>query len=503
MNQTHKLNTSAPRIVSLGRRALLGLVMMLAQNAVARVTSLVSQLVLAALLLPADFGLIGLTYTVTTIVSTLTSIGVEDVILQRTRTLYAWSGAAFWINLIMSTVGGVLVILLAPAAAAAYHAPHLFGLLAVLALSMPLGALSAVPGMIMRSRMQFGVFAAYGAIETVVQALMTVGLAWLGYGAFSFVIPIPVLSIVRAITWWSLLAVKPPLRAQRRRWKYLVRNTAASFFSRLLIALISQGDYMVLGLLASQNVVGRYYFGFRLAAQPLWVFAGNLGGVLYPTLIQLKSDPVRQGKAALNACTILSYCVMPVAMLQAAVARPLLSSFFGQKWADAIPVIQILSIGLALDAPSWIAGSLLAARGEFVAGLRLVIFQVPVFFLLVIAGALFNQGVGVAYAVGLFYAATQPVFVYQVFRRVGVSLREVTLIYVKPAVLTVAAVGSGILLSGLPGLANAPLASASVISAAAAVLYAILVRQFAPSVWSQVINHTKWRETPPGSTRSM
>lgn len=160
---------------------------------------------------------------------------------------------------------------------------------------------------------------------------MTVGLAWLGYGAFSFVIPIPVISIVRAITWWSLLAVKPPLQAQRRRWKYLVRNTAASFFSRLLIALISQGDYMVLGLLASQNVVGRYYFGFRLAAQPLWVFAGNLGGVLYPTLIQLKSDPVRQGKAALNASTILSYCVMPVAMLQAAVARPLLSGFFGQK----------------------------------------------------------------------------------------------------------------------------------------------------------------------------
>ncbi len=125
------------------------------------------------------------------------------------------------------------------------------------------------------------------------------------------------------------------------------------------------------------------------------------------------------------------------------------------------------------------------------------------FFALVIAGALFNQGVGVAYAVCLFYAATQPVFVYQVFRRVGVSLREVTLIYLKPAVLAVAAVGSGVLLSALPGFANTPLVSASVISAAATVLYALLLRQFAPGVWSQVINHTKWRETPAGSTRSM
>lgn len=113
------------------------------------------------------------------------------------------------------------------------------------------------------------------------------------------------------------------------------------------------------------------------------------------------------------------------------------------------------------------------------------------FFVLVIAGALLNQGVGIAYAVCLFYTATQPVLIYQVLSRVGVSLREVTLIYVEPTVLTVAAVGSGILLSGLPGLANALLASASIISAAENVLYAILLRQFAPDMWSQIINQRR------------
>ncbi len=491
MSQSNLTVITAPRTSSFGRRALHGLIMMLAQNVVTRACSLVSQLVLAALLDPADFGLIGLAYTVTTLASTLTSVGVEDVILQRKRTLYIWNGALFWMSLTLCTVGGLLVLALAPLAGLAYHTPHLFGLLAVLALSMPLNALSSVPGMLMRSELRFGVFAVWGSFETVAQALMTVWLAWLGYGAYSFVIPAPVLALARAVVWWSLITTKPKLHAHPRRWKFLVRNTAAAFLSRILVSFIGQGDYMVLGLLASESVVGRYYFGFRLAAQPLWVLAGNLGGVLYPTLIQMKSDPQRQGNAALKASIMLSYCVMPAALIQAAVASPVLHSLFGQKWVTSIPVIQFLSIGLALDAISWIAGTLLAARGEFIVGLRYVLVQVPVFFTLVVIGEMLDQAVGVAVAVCVFYAVTQPVFVYGVYRRVGVSRRQVALIYLLPTLFSAIAVGIGLALSILPMLADRPLARVIVIGITGCVLYAALVKRFSPVVWQQITGNLR------------
>ncbi len=491
MSQSNLATAAASRTSSLGRGALHGLVMMLGQNVVTRLCSLGSQLVLAALLDPADFGLIGLTYTVTTLVSTLTSMGVEDVILQRKRTLYIWSGAAFWINLGLSTLGGLLVVALAPFAGLAYHTPHLFGLLAVLALSMPLNALSSVPGMLMRSQLRFGMFALYGSFETVAQSLMTVGLAWLGYGAYSFVIPAPILAVVRALVWWSLITTRPKLQAHRRRWKYLVRNTAAAFLSRIMVSFIGQGGYMVLGLLASESVVGRYYFGFRLAAQPLWVLAGNLGGILYPTLIQMKSDPQRQGNAALTASVMLSYCIMPMALIQAAVASPVLHSLFGQKWVTSIPVIQFLSVGLALDAISWIAGTLLAARGEFIVGLRYVLVQVPVFFALVVIGALLDQAVGVSMAVCVFYAFSQPIFVYGVYRRVGVSLRQVVLIYALPSLFAVVATGIGLALSMLPLFSGRPLAQVAIIGIIGSVLYTALVKYFAPLVWQQIIGHLK------------
>ena len=478
----------APGAVALGRRALHGLVWMLAQNLVARGCSLVSQLALAGLLRPADFGVIGLTYTVTGIVATLTNIGIEDVLLQRQRALRLWTGAAFWISFGLALLAGILVVVISPLAAAAYKAPDLVGLLAILALSMPIGALSSVPGMIMRARMQFGVVALYGSLEITAQALLTIGFAWAGFGAYSFVMPAPILAAVRAVTWWRLANSKTSFRPQRKRWRYVVGNTTAALLTRTITAVIGQGDYIILGLVASQDIVGGYYFGFRLAAQPLWMLAGNFSGVIFPALAQLKLDPKRQGDAALKASTLLSFCVMPLAMLQAAVAAPLVTSLFGQKWASSIPIIQLLSLGLALDAVSWVAGSLLNARGEFVAGLRYLLIQAPVFFVLVWIGALLDQAVGVAWAVCAFYAITQPVYVYAVYRRLGISGRQVALIYLRPTTYAAAAVGLGLAISMLPWFVHYPLTRIAIIVSVGAALYAALVRWLAVDVWSELRN---------------
>jgi len=473
----------APGIVALGRRALHGLIWMLAQNLVARACSVLSQLVLAALLQPADFGIIGLTYTVTNIAAALTNVGLDDVVLQRERALRLWLGPAFWISLGLGLAAGLLVVAVSPVAAAIYKAPDMIGLLAILALGMPIGALGTVPAMVLRARMQFGVLAIYGTLETVGQVLMTVALAWYGFGAYSFVVPGPILSALRAIVLWRLTVSKPDLRPQRTRWKYVIGNTTVNFANRVLISLINQGSYIVLGLFGSQASVGVYYFGFRLAAQPLFTLAGNFTTVLYPALVQMKSDPERQNRAVLNASTLLAFCVMPVSLIQSAVAEPLISRFFDQRWAASIPIIQLLSIGLAFDAISWVAGTLLSARGEFRAGLRYVVLQLPVFFVFVTLGAVLQQAVGVAWAVCAFYVVIQPIYAFYVFRRIGLTAWQVALLHLEPAVYAAAATGVGLAVSELPFLADAPLLRAVVIGAVGLPLYAALVRWRAPEVW--------------------
>jgi O-antigen/teichoic acid export membrane protein len=459
---------------------------MLAQNVVARACGLVSQLVLAGLLLPADFGLIGLTYTVTSIAATLTNFGIEEVMMQRQRALRLWTGPAFWITFSLASLAALLVVAVSPMAAAAYKAPELVGLLAVAALAMPINALASVPSMILRSRMQFGVLALYGSAEIVVQALLTIAFAWMGFGAYSFVIPAPILAVARAVIWWRLANSSVVLRPKRKRWKYVVNNATAAFLSRTITAFVNQGDYIVLGLIASQDVVGGYYFGFRLAAQPLWILAGNFSNVIFPALAQLKGDPKRQGDAALKASNLLSFCVMPMAMVQAAVAAPLVTSFFGEKWQSSIPIIQLLSIGLAFDAVSWIAGSLLNARGEFMAGLRYLLVQAPFFFALVVAGAMLGEAIGVAWGVCAFYAISQPLYVWVAYRRLGISGRQVAMIYLRPTAYAAVAVGLGLLASMPPWFADHQLVRVLVIGVVGTALYAVLVRWLATEVWGEL-----------------
>ena len=464
----------------LGRRVLHGLAWTLAQNVAARACSILSQLALAALLRPADFGVIGLTYTVTSIAAALINVGVDDVALQRQRGLRLWAGPVFWISFGLATVAGMLVVLVAPVAAAVYGAPDLVGLLAILALSMPIGALASVPGAIMRARMQFGFVAVYGTIEMVAQAVLTVSFAWAGLGAYSFVLPTPILAAVKAVIWWRLAAPRTSLRPQVRRWRYVVSNTSIVFVTRTLVALVGQGDYIVLGLLASQDVVGIYYFGFRMAAQPLWMLAGNFSNVLFPALVQLKSDSARQVGAALDASVLLSFCVMPLALLQAAVAAPLVTILFGEKWAAAIPIIQLLSVGLAFDAVSWVAGTLLSARGDFRTVLYYAVIQTPIFFALILVGAELGNAVGVAWCVCIFYAVTQPFFVSRAYRRIGATTRQVVAIYARPVAFSLASVGAALAVSAL---ATHPLTRAAIILALGAALYATLVRWLAPEIW--------------------
>jgi len=110
----------------------------------------------------------------------------------------------------------------------------------------------------------------------------------------------------------------------------------------------------------------------------------------------------------------------------------------------------------------------------------------PVFFVLVGAGALLDGAVGVAWGVCIFYATTQPLFVTAVYRRLGVKGRKVAAIYVRPTVYAAAAAGFGLAAAALPPFAGHPLARVAIIGVAGSAAYAVLVRCLAPEVWLEL-----------------
>lgn len=473
--------------LQIGHAAIKGVAWLAAQSLATRFIVLAAQLLLAWLLSAEDFGKIGLAYALPAFTALVVNPGIDDVLIQRQRHIRRWTTPATWMSLALGVAGAAGMVAIAPVWAKLYGEPQLRGLVDVLAAGVPLTALAVVPSAVLRASLRFRLLATIGATEILTVQTLTILFAWLGWGAYSFVIPVPIVAAARAGWLWTAARPKVALSPQRRRWRFLIGNGSAVFANRLLTTAVGQGDYAILGMLAPAAVVGAYYFAFVLAAQSLRLAAGNLYAVMFPLLSRMRGDAARQREATLKASAVLAAIVMPLCFLQAALARPVLHVLFGQKWDSAIPLMQLLSVGLPFDALAWLALAFLQAKGEFRRVLRYSCLLSPWFFVLVLAGAWWHSAVGVALGVALYYFIAGPLHVYLALGDGGVTWREVAALHLIPAALSVASITLAELAAlGIQPVVAGDWADIVVIGVGTGLAYLPLTRWAMPDVWREV-----------------
>ena len=402
----------------------------------------VGQMVLAWLLAPNDFGKIGLAYTVTAFVALLINPGIDVILVRRGRRFHLWSTPAFYFGLLTAGLGCIAILIAAPLAARWYETPELVGVLSVLAFSTPLASLLLVPTAKLRSEMRFKAIALVVLFQTVLQTVLTIGFARAGFGVYSFAWPMPFVYLISAAILWVI--ARPPLswRKPWRHWKYLIGDSSYIFGTRVLRTATGQADYMMLGALYGSVVVGPYYFAYMLAKQAIRLSTGSLQLVLTAGLSRLPAYSPQQTQGALRATRSLALLGMPMCMLQAALVEPLLRALYGEKWLAAIPLAQLISIGMAFDVPSWAVGSLLESRGQFRFSFYWSCVFGTILIVAILVGAYLGAAWGSALAVCAFFVVCSPILPIWLFREAGIGWSELIAIYLRP--LTAALLGSGV-----------------------------------------------------------
>lgn len=432
--------TRGARPASFANAAMRSMLWLMGQSAASRIMQALSQIALAWLLAPDAFGQISIALTVVNIVSAALQPGLDDVILRRGPSMRLWFPSAFWLAMSAALATMALLTLGAPLVAHIYGQPALTPLIIILAASLPFRALALAPTAIVRNRLDFRAIGLISLAELTLTSLGSVALAALGFGALSFVLPVPfAVAIAAWLMWRAADAPHIPLRT-RRRWAPLLPGASAVMASRLLNNLVGHGDYLVMGLVASETRLGLYFFAYRIAGQPMRLLASSVANVLFPTLVQFANDPARQREAVIQASRVLAIVVMPVCMLQAALAEPFLAALFQQRWLAAAPYLQLLSLALAFDAVSWTVSVLLPARGQFNTALYYNGATTALYFVFITLGALLNADFGVAAGLAAFNVIVQPLFCYAVLRRAGpIAISRVAGIYLAPVLLSAAA----------------------------------------------------------------
>ncbi len=402
---------------SLSGKTARGFIWMLGQTVGSKLFSFGTQIALARLLLPRDFGLIALAYTAVALAGVIRQTGIQQILIQRHQQFRRWVNPAFWFEFTVGIATAILLAVASPVAAVVFHSRALIGLILVIAAAAPLSPWVVIPTARLMIDMRFKAIALVNITYNLIAMVISIFLAWKGFGAYSFVVPLPIAGGIRAFWLWQLAKPRVGAKPQFRRWKFLAGDSGLLLATGFLSSIMYQAGSLILGLMYSKAVVGQFFFAFNLSSQVSQLLSQNVLAVLLPTLSRMQHQTQRHSAALLRASRMLGLISIPLSLLLAVVAKPVVIVVYGAKWLPAVPVLQALALAGVAYIPSSPAISAMQSQGRFRPLLLWTAMQTAVYLAAVWVGSRAGGAAGAALAILAYSIVTSPVMI-------GIALRD-------------------------------------------------------------------------------
>lgn len=314
-----------------------------ALRVLARLLRLVQTVILARLLLPGDFGLVGVGFLLIATLETLTRSGLAEALIQKEGEARPYLDTVWTVALIRAGLLGLVVFLSAPLVAAFFAEPQLGPLVRVMALSFALRGLTNV-GVVLfqRELLLFRQFL-YEAIAIVAELVTAVALAWLLRTAWALVAGFLVHDLVCMILSYVLHPYRPSLCLEARRVRELGRFGVWVFATAAVHFLNNQGDDWMAGHLLGTTALGLYQLACRVSNIPATEIIHVVSRVTFPAYSRLQHDLPGLRRAHLQALSLTLFVMVPIVIGVVFMMEDFANLFLGEQWLPAVPVAQILA----------------------------------------------------------------------------------------------------------------------------------------------------------------
>lgn len=304
-----------------------------------------SQVILARLLFPAEFGLIAMVYPVVAFLQVFNDIGLGQAVVQRPTLVPGQVSALFWANIALSAALMLVVISLAPVVAWIYGEPRLILLTIVAGLILPINAMSVVPSALLARRMQFGQVARNEVAAMAMGAIVTIMCARQGLSYWSLVIGQFANTLTAIMLSWlasAWLPGRPGLSSSA--WND-VKFGANITLSNLATFATTSGDNIIVGLTAGKVPLGLYDRSYNLVVRPIGQMMTPISRVALPLLSRLANKPEEYRIAYLQIFRIATLLIVPVMLICISDGVTVTRVLLGAHWTDAAPVFSWLCVG--------------------------------------------------------------------------------------------------------------------------------------------------------------
>ncbi len=330
--------------MSLLRKTIHGVSWTLGGRQVQQLATLFITALLAKLLNPEDFGLMGMVTVLSGMAMILSDTGFSAAVIQRKDLNQTHYSTLFWVNIAIGLAVSMLFYLLAPAIASFYQRPELQAISEVLSVSFLLSALSSIPQALMRKAMRFKRLTLIDTTVHLVTGTVVVMMAMSGFGIWSLVAQPLLQQTLKGVLMWWYCPWQPSFVLSLTALRDVFRFSANILGLHYLQYFMNNLDYLLVGRFLGAEALGYYTLAYKLMFVPIRNICQEIVKVLFPALSRLQDNPQALldgiGKALRSTC----YIVFPMLMGMFMVADVFIDTVFGERWLPTIEVLRVLCL---------------------------------------------------------------------------------------------------------------------------------------------------------------
>lgn len=403
---------------SLRHKFFSGMVWTFIQNIAVRALGVVFTIILARLLTPEDYGLIGMLSIFIAISDVFIQSGFGQALVQKTDCSDDDFSTAFYFNVTVSICIYIVLFFCAPAIANFYHEPQLIALTRVLSLNFILGSFNIVQQSKLTKAMNFKPLAVLSLIATSISGVLGVSMAYAGFGVWSLVAQTLTATLLRVIVFPFFTKWHPNRPFNKTSFKHLWGYGSKILVTGVLEVVIRNLSNIVIGRYYDKGQVGYFSKARNFADVPAMMMSSVLGTVTFPLLSEIQEDKSRH-TAVYNKVTINTIVLtFPIMILMSLLAEPIVIILFTEKWAPCIPMLQAFLLARMFLPLNMINASVLQSTGATKLYMNLYFITGPISLIAVLVSIPFGA-LAMAWATLAYNVIYYLVFTIVIGRRIN------------------------------------------------------------------------------------
>lgn len=306
-------------------------------------------LILARLLSPSDYGVVGMVGIFFAIAQTFIDSGFGSALIRKNDCNDADYSTAFYFNIIVAIVCSICLSLVSPYIADFFNTPILKDIVRVMSLNMLVGSFAIVHSTKLTHSIDFKSQAKVGLVTAIISGAAGILMAYKGFGVWSLVYQNLIATIVRVILLFIYTKWVPQWKFSKESFRYLFGFGSKILTASLLHTIYSNMTTLIIGKAYTAKDLGFYTRGQSLASFPSTNISGILQSVTYPVLSKIQDDDKHLIESYRKLISMSSMVIFFGMFLLAALAKPLILALLTDKWLNAVIYLQIFCFGYMFD----------------------------------------------------------------------------------------------------------------------------------------------------------